>query len=506
MKQGILPYKYEEDKTKAKMTMLGGLPTYLDLAIATGLIDSIKNHMQVCSDKDQGWSDVQIIMSLVMLNLAGGNCVEDLQILEADQGFAQILRQAEMHGLSPQERQKLEERFRGKRHRTVPSPSPVFRYLQEFHNATEESKREQGKAFIPEPTTHLKSLMLVNRDMIELAQQKSPQKIATVDMDATLSETHKKQALYSYKGYKSYQPLNTYWYEQDMMLHSEFRDGNVPAGYEQLRVFQEALAGLPEGVEKVYLRSDTAGYQIDLLRYCAIAKNERFGQIEFAIGADVTPAFKKACSEVKTDDWHKLYKEVKGQLIDTNQEYAEVCFVPNWIGCKKSGAEYRFLAIRELLSQKEKDKSKNKELPFQTQKLGDNEYKIFGIITNRIKLPGDELIKWQRERCGKSEEAHGIIKNDLAGGQFPSKYFGANAAWWLIALLAFNLNALMKLLILPKSWIVSRFKAIRFSIINIAGRVMKHARKLCLRISKDHPSRQLLVKMRQRILALAQPP
>jgi hypothetical protein len=39
----------------------------------------------------------------------------------------------------------------------------------------------------------------------------------------------------------------------------------VPAGYEQLRVFKEALACLPENVETVRLRSDTAGYQHELL-------------------------------------------------------------------------------------------------------------------------------------------------------------------------------------------------------------------------------------------------
>jgi hypothetical protein len=57
-------------------------------------------------------------------------------------------------------------------------------------------------------------------------------------MDATLIETGEKDALFSYKGYKAYQPLNTYWAEQALMLHTEFRDGNVPAGYEQLRVFE----------------------------------------------------------------------------------------------------------------------------------------------------------------------------------------------------------------------------------------------------------------------------
>jgi hypothetical protein len=30
-------------------------------------------------------------------------------------------------------------------------------------------------------------------------------------MDATLVETHKQDALMSYKGYRAYQPMNAYW-------------------------------------------------------------------------------------------------------------------------------------------------------------------------------------------------------------------------------------------------------------------------------------------------------
>src|SRR3984957_3674718 len=78
------------------------------------------------------------------------------------------------------------------------------------------------------------------------------------------------------------------------MLYSEFRDGNVPAGHEQLRVMKESLCHLPDGVKKVSLRSDTAGYQEDLLLYCGEGKDPRFGVIEFAIGADVTEAFRAA--------------------------------------------------------------------------------------------------------------------------------------------------------------------------------------------------------------------
>ena len=163
-------------------------------------------------------------------------------------------------------------------------------------------------------------------------QKRDPQKIATLDQDATLVETAKRDALFSYKGFKSYQPLNTWWAEQQMVLHTEFRDGNVPAGYEQLRVLKESLSLLPEGVEQVRLRSDTAGYQHSLLRYCEQGEDRRFGRIEFAVGADVTPEFKKAVlTEVGEKDWKPIYREFDGNRIQTNQEWAEVCFVPNAI-------------------------------------------------------------------------------------------------------------------------------------------------------------------------------
>src|SRR5208337_4737918 len=118
-------------------------------------------------------------------------------------------------------------------------------------------------------------------------------------MDATLIETHKREALYCYKRFKAYQPLNSWWAEQGLIVHSEFRDGNVPAGHEQLRVLEEAARRLPAGVRKLCLRSDTAAYQQDLLKDCAEGKNRRFGVIEFAIGADVTAAFRQAVATAR---------------------------------------------------------------------------------------------------------------------------------------------------------------------------------------------------------------
>ena len=67
------------------------------------------------------------------------------------------------------------------------------------------------------------------------------------------------------------------------------------------------------------------------------------------------------------------------------------------------------------------------------------------------------------------------MKNDLAGGQLPSGQFGANTAWWGIVVLAYNLNSLMKRLVMPEGWAPKRLKAVRFGFIHVAGRVVAHA-------------------------------
>ena len=143
-----------------------------------------------------------------------------------------------------------------------------------------------------------------------------------------------------------------------------------------------------------------------------------------------------------------------------------------------------------------------KDLPFQAMELGKSAYKIFGVVTNRT-IDGNALINWHRKRCGDSERVHSTEKSELAGGQFPSSKFGANAAWWQIMVLAFNLNALMKQLALPTSLKKKQLKAIRFYIIGVAGRVVKHARRLIMKLNTKAAA--LMNEIRQRILALAAP-
>lgn len=171
----------------------------------------------------------------------------------------------------------------------------------------------------------------------------------------------------------------------------------------------------------------------------------QFGVIEFAIGCDVTPEFKKAVAEVSSSDWHPFMREDGLQSL---REWAEVCFVPNGMGYSKNKRPYRFLATREVLEQQPlPGLGDQQKLPFQTMQWTAGHYKVFGIVTNMQEADGwtgDKLISWLYQRCGKSEEAHSVMKGDLAGGKMPSGLFGANAAWWWMMILAFNLNTAMK--------------------------------------------------------------
>ena len=495
----MLPYEYEVEPTSAQITGHGGLLPYIDLACVLGVLEAVDDKVGVGGQ--QGWLDRQHVLALILLNLAGGECVEDIGLLEADAGLCRIVREAERWGLSRAQRRELDKRFRRQRRRTFPSPTRLYEYLNEFHDPSQEQQRQEGKAFIPAKNPHLQGLEEVNQALVVSVQRHAPTKEATLDIDATIQETHKRQALCCYKGYRAYQPLSVYWAQTGLMVHSEFRDGNVPAGYEILRVLKESLAALPEGVERVRVRMDTAGYEHKTLRYMATGDEGRRAVIAFTVSCDMTGEFRRAAAQVPESAWRPVARR-----DGTKQEWAEVVYVPNAIANSKRDPTYRYLAIRERLEQAVLEgmeaEAGQLPLPFATVVLEGRAYRLSGIVTNRDE-EGEELIRWHWERCGKSEEAHAIMKGDLAGGQLPSGRFGANAAWWAIVVLAYNLHMAMQLLASPGPLTGKRMKALRFALIALPARVVQRGRQLFVRIKGDHPALAWLWQMRRKIGALA---
>ena len=208
-----------------------------------------------------------------------------------------------------------------------------------------------------------------------------------------------------------------------------------------------------------------------------------------------------------------MIRRLADQEIVTEQEWAEVEFVPNAAARTKNGPTYRFVVTREDLGAQQtlpdvKDECPQVPLPFPTMVMTamdgtTRRYKVHALVTT-LADPGDRIIWWLRERCGRSEEVHAVMKNDLAGGTLPSKRFGANTAWWALMILSLNHNVAMQRLVLRGTWIHRRMKTIRFHIIHTAGRLVYHARQFILQVEPH--AHEEFCRMRTRILELAAEP
>jgi hypothetical protein len=479
---GLLPIHLEIDPTEPEVTAFAGIVPYLDAWNSLGMPGKVDQRVHICGA--QGWMDRQIILSMVLLNLTGGDCVTDIDKLEDDPGLRRMVSAGEYSDLTLAERRAAKQRFRAGRSRVFPAATQMYTFLEACHSAEEEAKRVEGKAFIPAPNEHLLSLRALNTDMVAQAQRLAPQKEATLDGDATLVETHTGTALFCYKGYRAFQPYNVWWSEQQMVLHSEFRDGNVPAGYDVTRVMAEALTCLPDGVERVYTRQDTAAYQTSFLAWCEREREHpKYGRILFTISADVTAALRAEVRNVT--EWHPLHRGAGEKSKGPSREWAEVVFVPHDQAMLTDIREpFRYLVVREKASEQltlmEADDAAT--LPFPTMTFENVRYKLHAIVTNRRDEVAAELIHWHYARCGKSEEAHSIMKEDFAGGQAPSAKFGANAAWWALMILSMNFHGAMKRLVFGGFWAKKRMKAVRFGLINTPGRIVHHSRQYCLRV------------------------
>jgi hypothetical protein len=427
-------------------------------------------------------------LTLALLNLAGGDHVEDLRILEGDAGFRILLDKIRMFGMTSSQRRAFRRNQKQQGSGILPSRSTVFRFLKQDGDEGLAS-RGQGKAYIPQSSRTVQQLRDCNQALLACLERNSPCETVTLDIDATLIETHKSDSLYSYKGFTAYQPVNVWCDEQRVMLHTQFRDGNVPAGYSLKPVLEEALSLLPQNTGKggVFLRSDTAAYEIDFLKYCDDEK------IQFAVGCPIFQSLRETIKSIPDSAWCRL---------DKLREYAEVCYVPSSLSTSKKGHEFRYIATREVLREQEVlPGTPPKEYPFPVAMLGENRYKIHAVVTNRD-IPAPDLVAWYHKRCGHSEEVHAILKNDLAGGTLPCNHFHANAIWWWIAVISHNINSIFKYLCCDESLHCSRIKYIRFCIICKAGRIVERGRELFIRLNSGYGICELFHNIRLSISRL----
>jgi len=505
-KQSPLLVKIEEEKNESHLSSFGGVTTFLEFLSGFRFPGLTKELFQ--DKSNQGYSSLQYLLTVILINVTGGQSVSDVETLEEDSGLKRVFRRLEgkINGLKNRV-------FRKGRSRTFPSISRIFDFLDRFNSADEETAREstpKGTSKILPVGKPFLDLVELNARIIAQDQTLDPVETATLDMDNNVVASNKSTAKISYKKTPSYQPFNVYWHEKDLMLFSEFRDGNVPAGLEQTRILKESLRLLPSGVKKVVIRSDSAGYQREFLEFMEKG-TERFGKIEFSISCDVSKSFRQAVLEIPEERWEPIvYSDESGYRVTSKQEVAEVCFVPETRNHKKDAPVFRYLATREATDIQYEFDDNGQISIFATdyvedklhlEEMGKKIYKIFGIVTNQEGTPF-EIVLNHRKRCGRSEKEHSRLTNDMAGGRFPSASFGENAAWWYLSVISLNLLKIFQKRALPNELKHVRIKTLNARLFRVAIKAVSKGGQLVVRIGRGHSLIKLITGARARIVAL----
>ncbi|HXP88640.1 MAG TPA: hypothetical protein VN841_28170 [Bryobacteraceae bacterium] len=171
---------------------------------------SANRHLAI-KERQRGFDEGTCVESFVLLNAAGGDCLEDFEPLRQDRALEQLIGHA------------------------LPSPKAARKFLYAFHDSgkIEEAQQRLGpgaSSYIPEESEPLGALARVNVDLVrELGRRCADQKIATIDLDDTIIESHKQEALPTYPGSTGYQPVVALWAEMEVIAAEQFRDGNVAA-------------------------------------------------------------------------------------------------------------------------------------------------------------------------------------------------------------------------------------------------------------------------------------
>ena len=461
--QGVLPFELQEIKGDWRVTSFAGLPLVAEAFRASGGASAIRQGPQSrLRHRERGLSDEELAESFCLLLAAGGDHIEDFEALGDDEGLAEMVGHA------------------------MPSVTRAKEYLYAFDDAMAQQEQEassgQGRLLgggVGQESGPLAGLGAALDATVRAAQLSRPQREATIDLDATIVVSEKREAQMTYTGERGYQPVVAYWAEQEMVVADEFRDGDVPAGKDPLRVLRRAVEALPQGVEKIYLRADSAAYEHELLNWC----RDEAG-ITFAISADMSQELRRAIEALPHEAWSFL--EVKG---DAARSWAEVEFVPSGPSVKKGRRPDRYLALRIE--------------PVQRELFADGtRVKHFALVTNDWERPGPELLEWQRQKAGTVEKLHDVLKNDLGAGGMPCARFGANAAWVRLNALTFNLLSLLRQLALPPELRKAEPKRLRFHVLCLAGQIIAHARRLTIRVGETLGSLEVFRRGREIILRL----
>ncbi|MBK7953899.1 MAG: IS1380 family transposase [Candidatus Accumulibacter sp.] len=331
-------------------------------------------HRDAQAGQCAGLCGERLVTPLVLMVTGGGRSLEDLRTLKNDTALNQVLKQD-----------------------VLPSTDAVGDWL-----------RRTGTG------TGLDGLDRINRRAVATRIRQIGIQAHTLDGDASQIVAEKEAAHFTYQGEQGYMPMIGHLAEAGVVIHEEFREGNIAPATQNLEFIQACEARLPKGHRIAHVRLDSAGYQADLFNHC-----EDTGKT-FAIGGRLDAPTLQAIAEIPESAW---------------KTYADCAVAETVHSMNDTRKSFRLIVVK---------------YPRQAE-LFDDSPKYHVITSNRVESAADTLI-WYRQRGEVSENGIQELKIGFGMERMPCGQFKANAAFFRIGVLAHNLFVLFKHSALGEGW------------------------------------------------------
>jgi hypothetical protein len=434
----ILPYKL--DTTNDLLTSRAGLLALAQVMDTLSLAERIDHHFPL-PQSNRGFQPSEFINALVLMQHEGSFHLDDIRHLQEDEALRTVL------GL-----------------KQLPGATTLGDWLRRIGN-----QPQIDEAWVK-----------VNRAVLQSALHH--RKKITLDIDATEIIANKAGAKWTYNKNKGFMPMVGHIAETGQIVAVDFREGNRPPAQGNLAFIQQCQRSLPAGCTVQALRIDAAGYQTSIIQHC----DEN--SIEYAIRAKTSAAMRAQIKAIKDTDWQPLLDR-QGRPV-TNQETYRTSY------CIGDYEKPFTLIIQRKAIQGQA--VLDLETPDETAEINAEGYIYRAIATNRDTLSDSQIVHWYNQRAEDSENRIKELKLDFGGDTLPCSDFKANALYFLIASLSYNVFALMRQL-LPEELAHHRAITLRWRLYAMAAKVVKTGRQLFVKLKATHHTllEQVLIALRQ---------
>jgi len=419
MAQGILNFSVEA--TNERLTPRAGEIVFGEYLKAISLDKLCDLHLPH-PKSNRGYAPFNFIQPLLLMLHSGGKSLDDIRIIREDKAMRTLL--------------KLEG---------IPTADAIGKWLKRHGVSGANGMRKINKRLLKHYLKHTDEALIL-------------------DIDASVIESHKESAHCTYKMFPGYTPMLGH-INGGYIIHSEFREGNVAPADRNLDFVKGCVKALPKGHIIHFVRADAASYQHELFDYC----DEH--NIIYTVGAHLDSTVLKNIQEIKV--W-KTLKEVDGKSHHLKEEVAEFIHT-----MKESKNAFRLIVVRKRITP---ILPTLKDILTEEEKLQYAREHYSVIATNSEEMSAEEVVYFYRQRGDTSENRIKELKNGFNMKYLPTSNFDANAFYFQIGTLAYNLFVLFKET-LQQSWRRHTIQTIRYKLYNIAGKVITHARETILKVN-----------------------